>query len=258
MKYLITLISALMLMLIAIRPAGADVIISGIMDALPSDRNPFFEFDYKAIEFYTDTAIATDEMETYRLRAEFLQFGAVMTTNYIPFQAVAAAADTFFYAPAPNVGPLQELYEGGTTNNLTDGWEANPRLADPFASSFVLTGGPGGGVFHSGDVQYFLEQVDGSNVTVIDQVGDLNLVGAGYGVFSWAYRRDTAIAGEGFDPNEWRFGSDNELLDITVAEVSERVPFGTFMLPEPSGAGLLVFGFALVWQRCCRVHRRRS
>ena len=236
-KKIIFLLSVSMMIRFA-APASADVTMSGIFDAMPSDGNEFFPLDYKAIEFYTDTAISGAEMQQYFLRGEFLQFGVIPMTIDLPFEPTDVEAKHFFYAPAASPGAFFDVYDPDE-NSDTDGWEPNPRIGSPSPKNVMQAGR---GAFHDGFVQYTLMHVTAGGITnAVDRFGSTAL---NYDN-TWAYRKDFTEADDStFNMNEWNFGTVNDLLGVTVAEVSTIVPFGTFVIPEPET--IMLYGFGLV------------
>jgi hypothetical protein len=193
--------------------AQANPIITGIVDGDLSGGNP------KAIELWID---GTVDLSLYSLER---------SANGGAFSSVIAALSGTFTD--------QFVYLVGTSN----GGEAI------FDSVFGTTG-----IFAPAN-RILSSQVNGNGndafrimqgATVIDQVWTNDITNV-Y-VDSYMYRKDNTGPDGGWVAGNWDIPGNATLDTLDAAGHAAAIPFGTYVIPEPSMVALLLVGFGIVFR----------
>ena len=198
-------IVTLALLALVTTTAGADVIITGIMDGDLSGGTP------KAIELYID---GTEDLANYTLQR---------SSNGGVFGSDTALSGTYtdefvYLVGSTNDGVLQFEACFGTSGDFANVW-----------SSSAISG--------NGDDAF---RILDSGSQVVDQVWYEDTNDA-Y-LDSYMYRLDNTGPDGGWVASNWTIPGNGALDGLDAAQQGAATPFGTFAVPEPATMSLMVVG----------------
>lgn len=191
--------------------AQANLILTGIIDGPLGGGTP------KAIELYVVNDIA-----------DLSQYGVELVHNA---GSTAGAIETAFSGSAVAGDFIYVASEAVEFTNVFG-----------FAPTFTT-----GDANHNGDDDFYIY---GPGNTLIDVWGGsdgLDNTGEAYDVLdSWAYRLNGTGPSTTFNTAEWTIAPVDSLDGLTASQVNDAVPFGTYVIPEPSTTVMLLFGIGLL------------
>lgn len=233
-------------------PYDGKVFITGIVDASPTDETipPLRDFTYKAIEFFSEIPIEPADVGRFALRV----YPDSVTAGFL--SSSDAALDL------SGVGPNERFYAVARTESFINLYDnaASPdwKMRNGNNDAKIVLDSSQVNNFGGNEVYQLVYYPNGvgspSGLVVLDTYGLVNYPGAPSGVpsfsydNSWAYRiNNTKGTGSAFTPSHWVIAGVDELINYTMQQTTEAVPFGTYTaVPEASALALAFVGAAFL------------